>query len=98
MEQQNYANRKSRVAFQEADGRVSGWLSVGQITVFGPGRKEPYRLGPGHLIIVSDKNGDLRQAIFVLRDQVSGWAARLYWYFLTLVLGAGLGRLYASLL
>ena len=97
MEQNTYADRKSRAAFQEADGKVTGWMSFGQGMVFGPGMREPYRIGPGHLFTFSEKNDDLRQAIIVLRDTFGWWAARLWWFILTFVLGAGLGRLYERL-
>lgn len=92
MEQQTYADRKSRLVNHRADSRVPDWRAVGSITIHAPELPHPLHLdGAGYTVHFreAERGMDLREAEIYLRQAYgrTPWWAQAFTIFLAFVLG-----------
>ena len=80
MEQERFANQKSRVFHMGADERTPVWRSVGSVTIVAPNLDEPLNLrGVGY-------------TVFLRRIGRPAWQAVLYWSLLGMFIGIAITR------
>ena len=101
MEQQGYANRKSRVVNFAADDTGPVWRAVGSVTIDSPELEEPLHL-PGYRWIVTFRRdpyqGSLRHAVIRLKHLGRPpWQAFLKWTLLGALFGFAIARAYYTL-
>jgi len=92
MEQQTYADRKSRLVNHRADSKVPDWHAVGSVTIHGSELPHPLYLdGVGYTVVFTEarRATDLRAAEIYLRTayQRAPWWAQALTIFSAFLLG-----------
>jgi hypothetical protein len=99
MEERKMSDRKSRFAFQSADGRISEVRSFGSLVIHGPGIPDGCILKEGgYLVIARDTvAGGLPEAVVIL-ERARKWRVTWLHYLGVLIVGMALMRIWYEVL